>query len=454
MTLPNITGPAHADPAAALDKALLDVLHWAWSHSVADAPAVQDRARELLLDTVGCALAGINDPVVAALFRQASAADPGAIGFPGTDARMSAAAFASCLAAAACWHEACEGLAVAHGRPGLHAIPVVLASALAQPTALGAVLDAVVAGYEIGGRLGIVLRIRPGMHVDGTYGSFAAVASACRLAGDTPEAALLALNHAACHMPFSLYRPITFGSTARNAFAGHGAAHGMASAWASRAGLGGPPGSIADMASIALGRGGPDLLAFPGPGQWLLLDGYLKPFPAVRHVHYGATAAIDWHCAKGLPPDRITAVTLRVYQEALTYCGNRAPATAIQAQFSLSFGIAAALATGRLDPQSYTSTSLADPAIRRIESLIVLRPDPALTKAGRRGCSLEVVADGETWTGVVDTVPGDRTMPLPRADVRAKFMAYASPVLGMPHAASLADQLLLGGLDRPLTLNN
>jgi 2-methylcitrate dehydratase PrpD len=419
---------------------------------VADEPVVQARARALLLDTLGCAVAGIADPIVAALFREAEIADPGAIAFPGTDARLSAAAFAACIGAASCWHEACEGLPAAHGRPGLHAIAAVLGPALLREEPLGALLDAIVAGYELGGRLGMVLRIRPGMHVDGTWGSFAAVAACCRLAGDTPEMALSALNHAACHMPFSLYRPITFGSTARNAYVGHGAMHGVASAYASRAGLGGPPGSLADMAAIALGTVGAELLRFPAPGYWLLMDGYLKPFPAVRHVHYGATTAIEWHLQAGASPDRISAIKLHVYQEALTYCANRAPKTAIQAQFSLSYGVAAALLNGRLDPQAYNAASLTDPALCRLEALIELVVDPTMSQANQRGCKLEVVADGKTWTGSVDTIPGDPAMPLPREAVLAKFMSYASPVLGRAHATNLSELVLNGGLDRPLNL--
>ena len=435
-----------------LDTTLLEVLRWTWSNPVSREPAVQERARELLLDTIGCALAGIADPVVAALFREASQADPGPATFPGTDAQLSVSALASCIGAAACWHEACEGLAAAHGRPGLHAIAAIIGPALLHAEPLGTVLDAIVTGYEIGGRLGMVLRIRPGMHVDGTWGSFAAAAAACRLAHDTPEMALAALEHAACHMPFSLYRPIRFGSTARNAYAGHGAAHGAASAWASRAGLEGPPGSIAELASIALGIPPSGLLAFPPQGHWLLLDGYLKPYPAVRHVHYPVTAAIEWHRQTTSPPQGISAIKLRIYQEALTYCGNRAPTTPIQAQFSLTHGLAATLLRGNLEPGAYSATSLADPALHRLEALIELQADPARTE-GRRGCTLTVVADGITWQRSVDSIPGDRATPLSRSAIATKFMAYASPVLGAAQASVVVDRLLTGGLDHPLSLD-
>ena len=423
------------------------MLDWLWSRSVAAAPDIEARARELLLDTIGCAIAGVAEPELAALFRLAASADPGTIRFPGVPQAVSSAAFSYGFAAAACWHEACEGLAVAHGRPGLHAISAVLGPALARGDTLGALLDAIVAGYETGGRLGMVSRIRPGMHVDGTWGSFAAAAAACRLAGDTPGQALAALDHVACHMPFSLYRPIAAGSTARNAYAGHGAAHGAASALASRAGMGGPPGSIAEMARLALGI--ETLPSIPGPGRWLLLEGYLKPYPAVRHVHYAAAAAEQWHETS---PLAITAITLRTYAEALTYCGNRAPATAIQAQFSVSYGTAIGLAHGRLDPKAYSQSSLADPLVQRLEAMIDLQVDPALTAANRRGCTLKVRADGGVWTRTVDTVPGDPATPMLRAAVRDKFLAYAGPIVGAAPAQALAQRILEGGLDVPISL--
>jgi 2-methylcitrate dehydratase PrpD len=313
------------------------------------------------------------------------------------------------------------------------------------------VLDAIVAGYEVGGRLGMACRIRPGMHVDGTWGSFASAISACHLAATTTETAMAALNHVACHMPFSLYWPIPSGSTARNAYAGHGAAHGLAAAVAGMAGLGGPAGSIGEMLRLALGADPEQLPDFPGPDRWLLLEGYLKPYPAVRHVHYGAAAAEAWRAAHA-SPDAITAIRLRVYPEAITYCGNRHPTTAIQAQFSLSYGVARSLAAGRLDPAAYGADSLADPLVRRLEAMVELQADPEA--AGRRGCVLEVATGDDVWRLSVDGVPGDPGMPMTRAQVREKFGAYAGPVIGASHADAIADRLLDLPLATPLHLQH
>ena len=437
---------------ATLDHDLRHTLQWLWTTPPSADPQVEGRARLLLLDTIGCAIAGAAEPEVAALFRCAAEADPGAVRFPGVAHAPSNAGFALAFAAAACWHEACEGLPAAHGRPGLHAIPAVLGAALARRLPLRALLDAIVAGYEIGGRLGMVCRIRPGMHVDGTWGSFGAAAAACHLAGASAETALAALNHVACHMPFSLYWPIAAGSTARNAYAGHGAVHGAASAVASMAGLGGPPGSIAEMARLALGADPAALPDFPGPGRWLLLDGYLKPYPAVRHAHYGAAAAEAWHAARIATPGDIIAITLEIYAEAITYCGNRAPQAAIQAQFSLSYAVAHSLARGRLDPGAYTPANMADPLVRRIEAMIRIQPDAALTEANRRGCTLTVHTASGPWRRVISEVAGDPARPMTRGEVADKFRAYAGPVVGTRHAAAIEQRLLDGPLDAPTDL--
>ena len=280
------------------------------------------------------------------------------------------------------------------------------------------------------------------MHVDGTWGSFVATIAACRLAGSSAETAMTALNHAACQMPFSLYWPITKGSTARNAYPGHGAAHGAAAAIATMAGLGGPSGSIVEMLRLAFAADLEHLPAIPGPGRWLLSDGYLKPYPAVRHVHYGVAAALAWHASEAAEPTAITAIRLRIYQEAITYCGNRNPATAIQAQFSLSCGLARTLAVGRLDPGVSSAAGLADPLVRRLEGLVELQADRSVTD--RRGCTLEIATGDHVWTTTVERVPGDPGIPMTRAQVRAKFLAYAGSVIGNSHADAIATRLLDG----------
>ena len=150
-----------------------------------------------------------------------------------------------------------------------------------------------------------------------------------------------------------------------------------------------------------------------------MVDAYLKPFAAVRHVHYGAVAARRIRALLATGTQSVRAIVLTVYEEATVYCGNRAPRTPIQAQFSLSFGVAAMLRFGDIDPSVYEPARFDDPELRRLEALVELRVDAGLTERRQRGATLEVTqeADGATTRlrQSVDTIPGDASQPLDRA---------------------------------------
>ena len=232
----------------------------------------------------------------------------------------------------------------------------------------------------------------------------------------------------------------------RNAYVGEAAMRGIASALAVQAGVTTPIGGADGYQELALG-GGDEHFKAPA-GEWLILQGYLKPFAAVRHVHYGAQAALDWRKANPQTPvTDIKALKLSVYEEAMTYCGNRQPKTAIQAQFSLSYGLATALVQGDLGPEAYTGSAMADPVTLKLEEMLVVTPDQAATKAGLRRATLTVGTAAGASVHSVDSVAGDVDQPLTDAEVSAKFCRYASPAIGPARAASMVEHMLAGPLD-------
>ncbi|HUA56746.1 MAG TPA: MmgE/PrpD family protein, partial [Candidatus Sulfotelmatobacter sp.] len=312
-----MTETAGASPRSALTADLVDTVAWLWRDDPLTVLAVEARARLLLLDCLGCALAALVKPEVARLAVALGADAAGSIALPGVAARLTTANAAALLAAAICWDEACEGLPRAHGRPGIHAAAPALALALARATTLGDVLRALVAGYEVGGRLGAAFRIKPGMHVDGTWGTFAAVAAAARLDGLDAAATLDALNAAACQLPFSLYLPIAEGHTARNLYLGHAAQLALLTVAGAAAGIGTPTEGVATQRRLALGLA--DDVALVPPGTFLILEGYLKRFAGVRHAHYGIACARAWRAERDADLQTIRALTLATYPEALTY---------------------------------------------------------------------------------------------------------------------------------------
>lgn len=435
---------------------------------LAEVPAdVQSRARCLFLDTVGCALAGLQAPAVRAFAQGAAEVDAGSVALPTVTAdggngplRLSATAASMTLAMAACWDEACEGLALAHGRPGVPVVAAVLAVGLARGRSLGEAWSALITGYEVGGRLGAQLRIKPGMHVDAGWPALGSAAAVARLLGLDPQGQRDAVELTACQLPFGLYLPITQGADGRNTYLGHAASLGVQAALAARAGVKAPRGALSKHAELALGLSPTQLESSAVPEtQWLLRDGYLKRWPAVKHVHYGIAAARALR--QGLPPmdlathhswlDGLQRIVLRTYPEAVTYCGNRAPAAPITAQFSLSFGLAAALCHSDLGPQAYREPAFHDARLRRLEALIELVPEADLGAGGRRAVVLQVVdARGVRLAHALESVEGDPSQPLGPDAVHDKFMRMASPSLGESLAKQMAQQALHGVSDRPL----
>ncbi len=366
-----------------------------WLFRTRPPAAVDAKARMLVLDTLGCAIAGRRHAEVQAYARSLEAADPG-----------SAASAAALFASSACWDEACEGLARAHGRPGVAVLAACSALAQRHGHSYQKVLDAYIVGYEIGGRLGEAMRIAPGMHVDGAWPSLGVAAAAVRLLGGSAAQALAAVRIAACQIPNSLYLPIAAGANARNTYLAHAALLGMLAAYSALGGVVAPEGAVQGT-KIA------------SPGEWLILEAYTKPYAAVRHVHYGAAAA------QALLPDvrdrikDIRGIELSVYKEALTYCGNRAPKTPIQAQFSLSYGVACMLATGKLEPESYSMNNL---EISALEKKVVLTDDTTLSG---RGATLTIEIGNEILKKKIEQVAGDPSLPMTRDEVLAKFARYA-----------------------------
>jgi 2-methylcitrate dehydratase PrpD len=397
---------------------------WLWPALRDLPPAVVQRAQRLWIDTTGCAVAGLRSEELQRWVAAQERLEAGPVGLPGIPARLSAGAASTTFAMAACWDEACEGLALSHGRPG---VPVVAALwpqlAAGTPVTWEQLWRATAAGYEVAARLGAVLRIRPGMHVDGTWGAFGAAVALIALRGGRWEDAQRAIEACATQLPFSLYRPVAQGANLRNLYLGHSAWLGRQAAQAVLAGFAAPHGAVDDFAALALdpaqaGR-------WPASGEWLILQSYWKRFAAVRHVHYGAAAALRLRESIG-DLDAIRAIRLTTYPEALQYCGNRAPATVLAAQFSLSWGVAAALVHGDLSPAEFRPPRFDDARVRRLEPLVEITADASAFAQGRRGAVLQVRCTDRELRIEQAAVSGDAGEEPGVPEVLAKFRDFTA----------------------------
>lgn len=448
---------------AAHTQALRAAIEWREQKPASDRVAAH--ARLLFLDTLGCALAGRVASQVAALEQQSAVLEPGDFCLPGGPG-LGLHAGCKIMAIAPTWHEACEGHAFAHGRPGIAAIAALLPLALRRDATVGEFIDALATGYEVGARAGGWLRVAAGLHVDGNWPGLGVAAGVARLLGLSADSSMNAVAIAACQLPSSLYLPIRTGRNVRNVYLAHSATLGLDSALAAQAGIDAPPDALAYYAEHCC-PAAPDALP-PGSAD-LILDAYLKPFAAVRHVHYGALAARRIRARLKARTESIDRILLTIYEEATVYCGNPRPATPLTAQFSLSFGVASMLRFGELDAASYEPPRFQDAELRRLEALVEVRIDPALTAARRRGASLRVTSAA----GVYEEKVGPQADPELLIDVQgvvAKFAHNAAPglsaqasrafctsFLDAPAPARLHDlwrQLLAAGANPPSRMAN
>jgi 2-methylcitrate dehydratase PrpD len=394
---------------------------------------VREKAKLMLLDTLGCILAGRLAPELGALEAAFAASESGFFRFPG-GAPLSAQAAAAVGAIASTWDEGCEGLAYAHGRPALPIVGALLPLAVQRRAPIEEVLTSLAAGYEVGARAGGWLRIRPGMHVDGNWPGLGVAAAVSRLLGLSADTTLTAINIAACQLPASLYLPIKTGDNARNTYIAHSAWLGALAAFSARAGITAPADALSHYAhAFAV----PDPQA-PGPDHWFLLDAYFKLHASVRHAHYAIEAARRIRDELGGDTRAISAIRLTTYPEAVTYAGNRAPRVPIQAQFSVSFGAAAGLRFGGMEADLYRSPKFQDAELRRLEGLVLLQAEPGSV----RRASMTVTANGKTLEARCDQVAGDAGMPISRDEIVAKFVRYSEGAVTGEKAVAFAAALM------------
>jgi 2-methylcitrate dehydratase PrpD len=395
---------------------------------------VREKAKLMLLDTVGCILSGRLSSEVNDLENSLGKLEAGPFRFPG-GAPLSIQAAAAVGAMASTWDEGCEGLAYAHGRPALPVVASLLPLAITNKTSLEETLRALVAGYEVGARAGGWLRIKPGMHVDGNWPCLGVSAAVSALLQLSPDKTLAALNIAACQLPASLYLPIKTGDNARNTYIAHSAWLGMLAAFSAAAGITAPADALEHYAQ---GFAAPDEKV-PPADHWFLPDAYFKLHACVRHAHYSFEAARQIRRLLHDDTKLVSSIELLTYPEAITYAGNRAPRTPIQGQFSVSLGVAAGLRFGGMEADIYREPKFGDAELRRLEQLVVLKPDPAMS--GRAAVVL-VSANGKTYEARCDRVPGDAGMPISRDELVAKFLRYSAGAVPADKARAFAAALL------------
>ncbi|MDG4830385.1 MmgE/PrpD family protein [Solwaraspora sp. WMMD1047] len=381
-----------------------------------DLPAgTVESAAALILDHLGCALLGMPLPWTRALLT--ALADGGELTPPGDRPGGHAVGRPGALPPGIA---ALVNGTAAHGfdlddthlptmsHPGAVVIPAALAAAEATGADGRDLITAVVAGYEVMGRITRATGLgfgEKGFHATGQVGPMgAAVAAARLLTNGTPGAAGSASLAGAVGLAASFgggIKAFSVGSgNVKRLHAGRAAQAGYFAATVQRAGLAGPPAAVAGKFGFV-----PTFSTDPEPAYHALADGlgdrhlvdeiYLKPYAACAAVHGAVEAAAALAPVDG---DRVDRVLVGTSRRALAQNSNPDPSDVIAAQYSTEYSVALALLGGATDPRRYLDVGTgADAAVRRLAAKVTLRVDDQAEQSypDANGAHVEVTdADG------------------------------------------------------------
>lgn len=412
--------------------------------------------RRHLLDTLGATIAGASGTpsriAAGVLAENGCAGDVPVPGFGERTDRLTAAYLGG---ASAHGLELDDGFRAGSVHPGAPVIPAVLAAAYGSGMSGERVATAIAVGYELTTRIAAAghpgSRNR-GFHntsIAGVLGAAGAVGSLLGLDADRIEQAIgIAASSAG-----GLFAFLQGGGEIKRLHPGMAAREGLYAALLARAGMTGPRG-------VLEGHDG-FLQAYSGsPKLALLTDGldaaaglnvgrcYMKPYACCRHIHPAIDGIIDLVAEWKLAADEIERIEAGTYAIAAEHA--RGSWTDIaSAQLSYQFCVATAARKGRVDIADFAAPSLGDPATdalaRRID--VAIDPEREASYPANRSAGVSVTTrDGRRFATLIDEPRGSAKYPLSDAEVAAKFLALARPVLGSEGADAVV--ALTGRLER------
>lgn len=356
-----------------------------------DIPArTREVVRIAILDTVGCGIYGFGTPWAKMLLQWARAGSSGkgdatVWGDKSPSLRVADTAMVNGSAAHAFelddYHNA-----------KLHAGAITVPAALAMGEKLGsdgrALVTAIAAGYETMIRSSLAsnpsaTRLR-GWHITGIYGPFAAAATCASLLKLDPEQTAWALGLAGTQGA-GTWAFNADGTMSKRFHAGKAVHSGVLAAELAAMGYTGPTqiyeyedGGVlkahsddSDVTQLTrdLGR------------VWHTDTNSIKPYSCCGSTHAYIDAALGVRKKIGAPWDAKRRVRVGLSNVVDVQCGFAyAPGSALNAQMSLRYVIAAALADGQVLPPQFTAERMADPALVGLAAQLDCVHDPELDK--------------------------------------------------------------------------
>ena len=449
---------AHDTLAGAPQTLAEELSRFALGLSYEQIPAeVRDRAKHLILDSVGIALASTKYPFASVSFAALEELGTGKSPVIGIGRKLALrdAVLMNGILVHGLDFDDTHSRGVIHGTSS--SFPCALALADRDDKDGKALLVAYVAAMEVATRLGAVAKggfHQVGFHPTGLIGAFGCTLAAARILGLDADRATMAqgitLSMASGSLEF-----LEDGSWTKRMHPGWAGVVGITAATLAKHGFVGPRGAYDGRFGLYAGHLGKyfeqaDLgLATENLGRsWQINEVAVKPIPACHFAHAAADAAALLHREHGLAAKDIRCVRVLVPQEVVkTVCepvaNKRNPANSYDAQFSIPYIVATGLLKGRFTLAELEDGFLKDRAVLNLASRVDYEIDPASTFP--RHYTGEVVVeteDGRTLRHREGVNRGCADRPLSNGEVVAKFFDNADRAVPRRAAEHIRDAVL------------
>ena len=397
----------------------------------------------VLLDTIGAIVTGSALPENARLARLAAKRSPHGLSTLLGHALKSDSLLATFTnAAAGVALEMDEGNRLGGGHPAIHVIPGALAVAEEMGADGRRLLEAVIAGYEVGSRLGGATLARPNVHSHGTWGTISTATAVARLNDLPADEIRHVINLSASMTPANSWTPALEGATIRNAYPGRSGLEGILALDLHRAGFTALEDAPSDVYGTILAESFEPEVAVAGLGESFRIEqNYFKLHACCRMNHPALDAIMSLRAEYRFTGDDVASVQITSIPFGLRML-ETAPGTMLGAKFSIPYAVAAALVLGRTDTAAFEERVLGDDRIRAMAKRIDVSADDEMTlkRADYPTAHVRVgLRDGRVLSQTTGVVRGDAANPVAPDEVVAKFVSLTSGPLGDRRAREVID---------------
>jgi len=412
-----------------------------------------DNAKTVILDTLGCALAGAREPVVQTLLRTPGMNTRGDISLWGNSQRLDALCAALINGAAAHALDFDDVNIAIGGHPTAPVLAALQALAEEHPCDGKAFLLAFIVGFETETRIARSVNFHhydKGWHPTATMGVFGAAAACAKLLSlsVTQTATALAL----CVSLASGVKA-NFGTMTKPYHVGHAARHGLLAARLAQQGF------TANLEAFEHKQG--FFNVYNGPGHfhperalqdwaspWDIVEPGIgiKLYPCCDSTHASIDALLMLMRENDFSAQDIRRMKTLIHPLRLTHVDRPTLRNALDAKFSVQYCLARAALDKAITFRSFLPESYEDPAALTLMQNVETAPHPdlSLTTDGNYLTALTVeLSDGRTFTVQKDR-PFGRTAqePAPPELILSKFANCAASVLPAERVTALHDAIM------------